>query len=256
VLGVGLLVVLAAVLVPEPAGTRPPDREALRAAEPSAGTDAGGAEDREPVRAAPVPVRREPPPPGETPDPASLLVLVDHDRHLPPGWVPPALVTPASPFTFAEQDPKRTMRPEAAAAFDELVAAAAADGLTILGVSAYRSEEVQRRVFEQSASQDGEVVATASTARPGHSEHQTGLAVDVTAGDGRCPAEECFADTPEARWLEERAHEFGFIVRYPAGAEATTGYRYEPWHLRFVGRRAATTIAASGTTLDEYLGAA
>ena len=91
------------------------------------------------------------------------------------------------------------------------------------------------------------------SSRQGHSEHQTGLAVDVTGADGRCPASACFAGTRPARWLTTNASRFGFIVRYPAGAERVTGYAHEPWHLRYLGRRLAADVAASGLPYESYV---
>lgn len=196
------------------------------------------------------------PPSDVTPDPSSLLVLVDRDRQLPDGWEPTDLVDPEIAFTFDGPHPKRLLRNEAAEAIERLVGAARSEGVTILGVSAYRSAQTQRDLFAGYAARDGEEVAATYSARPGHSEHQTGLAIDVTGGDGRCPAERCFEGTSEARWLETNAHRFGFIVRYPKGASTITGYRYEPWHLRYVGTDAAQAIVERGITLESFLGAA
>lgn len=99
----------------------------------------------------------------------------------------------------------------------------------------------------------GEEYARKYVAEPGHSEHQTGLTMDVSGSTGECAADECFAGTPEAQWLADHAVTFGFIIRYPLGKEAITGYHYEPWHLRYVGVTVSTAIAASGLTLEEYL---
>jgi zinc D-Ala-D-Ala carboxypeptidase len=92
------------------------------------------------------------------------------------------------------------------------------------------------------------------SARPGHSEHQTGLAIDVSGLDGRCQAEPCFAGTPAGRWLARHAPDFGFVVRYPEGKESVTGYMYEPWHLRYVGVPDAQAMSRDGRTLEEHLG--
>lgn len=197
----------------------------------------------------------EPPPPGQVPDPASLLVLVDRQRFLPPGYEPAGLVEAAVPFTFSGPHPKRLLRPEAARALEGLFAAAAGAWLPLVAVSGYRSEQAQRDVFSAHAAREGAEVAGRTTARPGHSEHQTGLAVDVTGADGACAASDCFGGRPEAAWLAAHAHEHGFVIRYPLGKEAVTGYDYEPWHLRYVGTEGAGRMADRGLTLDEYLGA-
>ena len=198
--------------------------------------------------------RPEPPPDGVTPDPDSLLVLVDHDRPLPEGYVPGDLVLLKVPFTFEAIDPRRFLRQEASAALDALFAAAKADSLPLLGVSGFRSAQTQAELFDDYAAKDGVAAADRYSARPGHSEHQTGLAIDVVGADGLCPAEPCFAQRPEASWLAAHAHEYGFIVRYPADGEASTGYLYEPWHLRYVGLDAAAKIHRRGETLEHHLG--
>ncbi|WP_426573536.1 M15 family metallopeptidase [Aquihabitans sp. McL0605] len=193
------------------------------------------------------------PPLGTTPDPASLLVLVDRGRNLPSGWAPPALVAPALTFAFSGPNPKRMLRPEAATAIDQLALAAARAGVPIIGVSAYRSEQAQKDVYDAYVAKEGEAAARTFSAQPGHSEHQTGLAIDVTGADGSCPAEPCFAEEPQAAWLAQHASEFGFLVRYPKGKELVTGYTAEPWHLRYVGVEAAREVTEDGLTLDEYL---
>ena len=92
------------------------------------------------------------------------------------------------------------------------------------------------------------------SARPGHSEHQTGLAVDIAAPDSTCSLQQCFAETAARRWAAENAYRFGFIVRYPSGATPTTGYAYEPWHLRYVGSDIAGGMRSdNAATLEEFL---
>jgi D-alanyl-D-alanine carboxypeptidase len=184
-------------------------------------------------------------------DPASVAVLVNQAHGLPPGWVPPDLTVPAVPFNFAGDAPKRQLRVEAARAVEGLFAAAAADGVPLLGVSGYRSERSQADLYGLAVRHHGQAAADRSTARPGHSEHQTGLALDVTGADGRCPAEACFAGTPAAEWLAAHAHEHGFVVRYTAAKEAITGYEPEPWHLRYVGLEVAAELTRRGLALEE-----
>ena len=184
-------------------------------------------------------------------DPASIGVLVDRTHGLPSGWVPPDLVAAEVPFTFAGDDPKRLLRAEAAAALEGLFADAATAGVPLRAVSGYRSESTQADLYALAVRHHGRAEADRTNARPGHSEHQTGLAMDVTGADGRCPAEACFGATPAARWLVDHAPARGFVVRYPAGKEAVTGYGYEPWHLRYVGARIAAELVQRGITLDE-----
>src|SRR5690606_32371893 len=90
------------------------------------------------------------------------------------------------------------------------------------------------------------------SALPGTSEHETGLSIDITGKDGTCAAEDCFGKKPEAKWLAEQAQNFGYIIRYPKGKETITGYKYEPWHIRYVGEKIAKEITKKGITLEEY----
>jgi D-alanyl-D-alanine carboxypeptidase len=193
------------------------------------------------------------PPLGTTPDPSDLLVLVDRERNLPEGWAPTGMVTPATAWARTDSTERRLLRPEAARALDALSAAAARAGVPIIGISAFRSQGSQQQVYDRYVQTDGEATARTFSAAPGHSEHQTGLAVDVSGADGTCPTEPCFGATPQAAWLAQHASEFGFVVRYPAGKEAITTYTAEPWHLRYVGIDAARAMQRSGLTLDEYL---
>lgn len=132
--------------------------------------------------------------------------------------------------------------------FDLLSNAAAKEGLNIYMSSGYRSYSYQNLIYNNYVSWYGQIMADTFSARPGHSEHQTGLAIDVNTID------DSFANTPEAIWLENHAHEYGFIVRYPKGKENITGYKYEPWHIRYLGVETATAVYKSGLSLEEYLG--
>ncbi len=91
-----------------------------------------------------------------------------------------------------------------------------------------------------------------AVARPGYSEHQTGLAADVSRADGACELKACFSQTAEGQWLATRAWDYGFILRYPEGKEMATGYEYEPWHIRYVGVELARAVRDSGQTLEEF----
>ena len=133
-------------------------------------------------------------------------------------------------------------------ALDELCAAAFAEGIYLWPISTYRSYDYQEGLYNRYVERDGKAEADRYSARPGHSEHQTGLAVDLNS------LEYAFADTPEGKWLAAHCHEYGFILRYPQDKEEITGYRYEPWHVRYLGKEAAAAVAASGLCLEEYLG--
>jgi D-alanyl-D-alanine carboxypeptidase len=189
-----------------------------------------------------------------TPD--SITVLVNKQFALPKEYAPSDLVNdPDIPFIFSGYDERRLMRKEMAEALKKMFAAAKQDGIQLAGVSAYRSYATQEALFQYYVQRDGLEKAKTYSAAPGTSEHMTGLAIDVSGADGKCAAEDCFGETKEAKWIAEHAAEYGFIVRYPKGKEAITGYQYEPWHLRYVGKPLAEEITKRGITLEEYYNA-
>lgn len=188
-------------------------------------------------------------------DAQSVAVLVNKEYALPEDHKPSDLVYPDVRFTFSEKIEKRMMRSEAAGALEKLFAGAEKDGIYLAGVSAYRSHSTQTSLFNRYVKKDGLEKAKTYSAVPGHSEHETGLAIDVSGSDGKCAAEDCFGDTKEAKWLAEHVTEYGFIIRYPEGMEDITGYKYEPWHLRYVGTEISSDIAERGITLEEYYNA-
>ncbi len=185
-------------------------------------------------------------------EPSSITVLVNKINSLPKEYAPDDLTYPDVPFIFTEKLDKRKMRQEAAEALEQLFAGAKEDGIGLAGVSGYRSYATQKALFQRYVDRDGLEAASRYSARPGHSEHSTGLAMDVTGSDGKCAATDCFGGTPAALWLADHAHEYGFIIRYPEGKEEITGYKYEPWHLRYVGVELAEVIYTTGLTLEEY----
>lgn len=185
-------------------------------------------------------------------DPASIDVVVNKRRPLRPAtFVPPDLVVVA---TVARTNPPQLRRP-AATALVALVRAAGSAGLRLRSISAYRSYSAQQRVYGEDLRSFGRVGADRQTARPGYSEHQTGLADDLGAASGRCALAACFGRTREGRWIAAQAWRFGFVLRYPEGAEPVTGYEYEPWHVRYVGARLAAEVhARAGAPLETVLG--
>jgi D-alanyl-D-alanine carboxypeptidase len=148
------------------------------------------------------------------------------------------------------------MRADVAAALSQLAAAAQAEGAGTIGVnSGFRSYDFQVSTYRNYVGQLGQSNADLTSARPGHSEHQTGLAVDVVACDGGCGAIEQFGGTAQSDWVAANAHRFGFIIRYPDGLTDTTGYEYEPWHLRYIGSELAALYADGGyRTLEDFFG--
>ena len=125
-------------------------------------------------------------------------------------------------------------------------------GIHVEVVSGYRSQETQERIWNESVAAHGEAHTRRYVAMPGHSEHQTGLALDLTLYDAQANMVEDDGVEAYAK-LIPHYHEFGFIVRYPEGKEDVTGYRFEPWHIRYVGDEAAREIHGSDLTLEEYV---
>lgn len=140
------------------------------------------------------------------------------------------------------------LRTETTEAFALMKAAAAQDGINLWIVSGYRSYQYQVSLYQRYVKQHGQKEADTFSARPGYSEHQTGYVVDVNS------TKDSFANTKEAAWLAEHAHLYGFIIRYPKGKEAITGYQYEPWHLRYLGVSLATVLYEQQLTMEEYFG--
>lgn len=191
---------------------------------------------------------------GTVTNPDSLLVVVNKKRRLPASYSPAELVVPDVPFTFEEDLPKKRLRPEAADALEALFEAAEEAGMTLYAVSGFRSYETQQALFEYNVRQAGSAKDVNRTmAKPGESEHQTGLSMDVSTAEMNGRLDQAFANTDAGRWLAEHAPEFGFIIRYPKGKTPVTGYAYEPWHLRYVGRKHAQAISQKNLTLEEYL---
>ena len=134
-------------------------------------------------------------------------------------------------------------------AFYEMQSAAALDNINLFIASGYRSYDYQVELYNAYVERDGKEAADTYSARPGYSEHQTGLAADINAADSS------FEDTAEAIWLDKNCYKYGFVVRFPKGKENYTGYTYEPWHLRYVGKKIAKKIhEAGGISLEEYYG--
>lgn len=184
-------------------------------------------------------------------EPDSTTVIVNKERPLDPlDYAPADLVTLSSlPDGAGER-----LREGAAAALTAMHAAAAADGAGFRVASAYRSYAEQRSLFSTYASRRSASSAERFSARGGYSEHQTGLAVDVYQSVG-CRLKPCFATEAAGAWVAQHGWEYGFIVRYPEGQTAVTGYTYEPWHLRYVGEDVAAAMREEGAvTLEDFLG--
>lgn len=201
--------------------------------------------------------------PGADADPVALLTdftaawsaaLSAHEiasRALPADQVQPTVMngtlivnkTFRIPSTFGDG-----LTPETQAAFAAMQAEAASLGLDLYVSSGFRSFGTQQAIYSNYVASQGQAEADRHSARPGHSEHQTGLTFDLNS------ITEAFGSTPEGIWVRDNAHRFGFVVRYLPGKEHITGYIWEPWHLRYLGVPLATDLAATGLTLEEYFG--
>ena len=179
-----------------------------------------------------------------------LGVLVDRSRSLPSDYVPNDLV-PLRDYGVSALG-SEALRREAAEHLGRLVAGAAADGEKLAVASAYRSYEEQRHSYESLTGVLGADAGRLSAA-PGHSQHQLGTAVDFTNAAVGYKLRVHFARTSAYRWLGHHAWEYGFILAYPRGEEERTGYRWEPWHYRYVGVKDAQRIEDSGQSLQEFL---
>ena len=144
--------------------------------------------------------------------------------------------------------------PVAKAALESMLEAGKAAGFNYNAFSGFRSYEYQTTLYNRYVNRDGKANADRYSARPGYSEHQTGLAFDIGEVNRQdLWLTEEFGETPAGQWLMNNAHHYGFILRYPKGKEHITGFMYESWHYRYVGVEHATTIYNANTTLEEYL---
>ena len=177
------------------------------------------------------------------------ITLVDTILRVPKGYVPPDLVS----TSLAGIDGGGKVR---ALMIDDLRAMTEAAALADAGIgvqSAYRSFESQKSVFDSWVAALGYQRALEVSARPGHSEHQLGLALDVRSASGGSPFTGTFGSSPAGKWMKAHSWEYGFVMSYPKGAMDRTCYDFEPWHFRYVGRELAALVRASGLTLREYL---
>ncbi|RHW42252.1 D-alanyl-D-alanine carboxypeptidase family protein [Neobacillus notoginsengisoli] len=186
-------------------------------------------------------------------NPENMLSLVNKEFFLSSDYKPKDLMKPDIPFSFGDQDVEKSLiREEAGLALEEMFMKAAEQNIEIFAVSGYRSYTRQKALFDAEVKKSGSAKATQLVALPGQSEHQTGLTMDITSRSTNLNLTEEFGETVEGKWLAENAHKFGFILRYPKGKESITGYQYEPWHFRYVGREAAKTIYENDWTLEEF----
>lgn len=178
-------------------------------------------------------------------NPNTLDVLVNKNNMLPMNYVPNDLEYIDIKYSYENKQLKK----EAKEQFEKLSSDALAIGYRIVATSAYRPYDYQKDLYEYYVKEKGQDYADLCSAKPGHSEHQTGLAVDV---EGSNRSYDDFEDAIEFNWMRENAHKYGFVLRYPKGKEHITGFKYEPWHYRYVGIETASYIYEKNITLEEY----
>lgn len=192
-----------------------------------------------------------------TTEAASLWGIVNKQHPLSPASYTPAdLVVPNVPLRNNITGNEKYLRSDTAKVLEKMASDARKAGVTLNLQSGYRSYDFQVTLYDRYVQSQGRAVADRQSARPGYSEHQTGLAADL-GGTTRpeCNVEACYADTPEGKWLAANGYKYGFIIRYPADKEPVTGYLYEPWHVRYVGSALATQLHETGIeTLEEFFG--
>lgn len=185
--------------------------------------------------------------------PGDILRLTDKSTTSLRNYFPKDLVQLGPDYSIREDEPGQ-LRAEVAKALKEMIDAAAADDLTIKLVSGFRSCPTQVVVFNNHVANLGLREAERQSARPGHSEHQLGLAADLGSPSVSFDLLQSFGETDEGQWLLDNAEQFGFVLSYPEGKEKVTGYFYEPWHWRWLGsRKTAKQFNDSGMTLNQWL---
>lgn len=178
---------------------------------------------------------------------SSNILLANKDTPLGRDFVPENLVTTTVPSNKEIEIDKTANKK-----LTELFKAAKKEGLDLLLVSGYRDYATQNDIFNEGVANDGLEHTTKYIAKPGESEHQTGLAVDIVSYS-YMSLDDGFENSPTGKWLAANAYKFGFILRYPKDKENVTKYNYEPWHFRYVGDDIAKEIKDSGLTLEEYI---
>lgn len=182
----------------------------------------------------------------------SLWVVVSKDRPLgEPNYTPAGLAVPNVTVNDEKSLEEQSLRSDVIPQVEKLFSAAKRAGHDIMLASGYRSYQLQQTYYFNYVRVSGETEANKYSAKPGQSEHQTGLAFDISLTSRQCYLETCFGDTPAGKWLEQNAADCGFILRYPTDKTDITRYQYEPWHFRYVGRDMALALKKSGLSLDE-----
>lgn len=185
-----------------------------------------------------------------TTEPSSLWVYVDKQRDI--GDYKPELFVPKVPLRSERSNEQSQVAKVMLKDLVGLFNASKKANINLVLGSGYRSYQTQAIIYENSLKTEGQEETEHTSAQPGHSEHQTGLAIDFASPASYCFADDCWRETEEAKWLAENAYKHGFILRYPEGKEAITGYKFESWHYRYVGKELSNYLQQTEQTFDEF----
>lgn len=181
-----------------------------------------------------------------------MLILVNKNHPLPKDYRPYDMCKPKVLFASNDNFEKTLLRKEAAHALEKLFDSALKEDIHLYGISFFRPYFRQASIYKDTVAIKGEDYAALHVAKPGFSEHQSGLSADISSKSVNLLLTTKFDQTDEGRWLFNNAHKFGFIIRYPKDKDVITGYSYEPWHIRYVGKCVATDIFKNNLTLEEW----
>lgn len=180
-----------------------------------------------------------------------FFILINKENGLSEDYVPDNLKQ--CEVNFLKGAPDNLLNADVEDALKEMFNDALEDGISLIGISGYRSYEVQETLYVSRVRARGKQSASKYTAEPGFSEHQSGLAIDILSDEYKT-LDEGFENTEAFEWLKENCHKYGFILRYLKGREDITGYNYEPWHFRYIGNvEVATEIMTRDITFEEYI---
>lgn len=185
-------------------------------------------------------------------NPDSQFIVVNKNRPILLSYEPGDLVLPNVALNSQKSNSENSIRYIMSPHLESLFSDAKDNNLELMLASGYRSAELQGFYYNSLVQSMGQTEADKVSAKPGTSEHQTGLAVDLAPANRQCYLETCFSQLPEGVWLKDNAYKYGFILRYPQGKAEITGYQFEPWHFRYVGKELAQKIYSQNTTLEEY----
>ena len=183
----------------------------------------------------------------------SYVILVNKNNPLNKDYIPENLMNVNVYFPNFVIEERKNMVEEAGINLEKMFLDAKNESIYLAAISGYRSYESQNKIYNNNINTYGKEYTDKVSAKPGYSEHQTGLAMDISCERINYNLVEEFSDTPEGIWLNNNCYKYGFIIRYPEGKYEITGYIYEPWHIRYVGLDISTYLYENNLTLEEYL---